>query len=116
MAWSDNQNFIIGTFATTAQNAPVASAEQRIGWDPEAKRIRSWIFDATGGFGEGSWTRDGKKWLVKTAMVLRDGKKAAATFVVTPVGADAITLQATDRSEDGKELPDRKEVTLKKVK
>jgi len=28
------------------------SAHQRIGWDPQAKQIRSWTFDSAGGFGE----------------------------------------------------------------
>jgi uncharacterized protein (TIGR02246 family) len=116
VAWGDNQNFLTATFSNTVKNVPVGSATQRIGWDPEAKRIRSWVFDATGGFGEGSWTQDGKKWVVKTTAVLQDGKRAAATFVLTPVDADTITLQARDRSVDGKSIPDGKEVKLKRVK
>jgi uncharacterized protein (TIGR02246 family) len=114
--WSDNQNFITGTFSTTARNVPVSSATHRIGWDPEAKRVRSWVFDATGGFGEGSWTQDGKQWVVKTTSVLQDGKKATATYVLTPVDADTIGLQAKDRTEDGKAVPDTKEVKMKRVK
>jgi uncharacterized protein (TIGR02246 family) len=116
VAWSDNQNFLTGTFSTTIKNVPIASATHRIGWDPEAKRIRSWIFDASGGFGEGSWTQDGKKWVVKTNSVLQDGKKAAATYLLTPVDADTITLQARDRSEDGNPIPNTKEVKMKRVK
>ncbi len=116
VAWSDNQNFIKATFTTTIKNVPVGSATQRIGWDPAAKRIRSWVFDETGGFGEGSWVRDGKKWVVKTTSVLPDGKKAAATYVLTPVNADTIALQARDRSEGGDKLPDTKEVKMKRVK
>jgi uncharacterized protein (TIGR02246 family) len=116
VAWTDNQNFIRATFSTTVKNVPVGSATHRIGWDPAAKRIRSWVFDGTGGFGEGFWSRDGKKWLVKTTSVLQDGKKVAATYVLTHVDANTITLQGKDRSEDGKELPDTKEVKLKRVK
>jgi uncharacterized protein (TIGR02246 family) len=115
-AWSDNQNFITGTFSTTVKHVPVASATHRVGWDPDAKRIRSWVFDASGGFGEGTWAQDGKKWVVKTTSVLQDGKKAAATYVLTPVDADTLTLQAKDRSEDGKPVPDSKEIRLKRVK
>jgi uncharacterized protein (TIGR02246 family) len=116
LAWSDDQNFITATFSTTVKNVPVGSATQRIGWDPEAKGIRSWIFDASGGFGEGSWTLDGKKWVVKGTLVLQDGKKVAATYVLAPVDADTISLQAKDRREDGKPVPDTKEVKLKRVK
>ena len=74
------------------------------------------MFDGTGGFGEGSWARDGKKWVAKTTHVLQDGKKMAATYILTPVDADTLTLQARDRSEDGKKLPDTKEVKMKRVK
>jgi uncharacterized protein (TIGR02246 family) len=116
VAWSDNQNFLNATLETTLKNTSVGKATQWIGWDPVAGRIRSWIFDATGGFGEGSWAQDGKKWVVKTTSVLQDGKKAAATYVLTPVDADTTTLQARDRSEDGNRLPDTKEVKLKRVK
>jgi len=116
VGWADNQNFLNATFSTTLKNIPLGSATHRIGWDPAAKRIRSWVFDATGGFGEGSWSRNGKKWTVKTTSVLQDGKKAAATYILTQVDADTLTLQAKDRSEDGKELPDTKEVKMKRVK
>jgi uncharacterized protein (TIGR02246 family) len=116
LAWSDNQTFITGTFSTTARDVLVGSAKQWIGWDPVAKRVRSWIFDATGGFGEGSWTKEGKRWIIKTSMTLQDGKKATATFLLAPVNADTITLQSRDRSVDGDKLPDTKEIKLKRVK
>jgi uncharacterized protein (TIGR02246 family) len=116
VAWADNQNFLNATFSTTIKNISVGKATQWIGWDPVATRVRSWIFDTTGGFGDGSWTQDGGRWVVKTSSVLQDGKKAAATYVLTPVDADTITLQARDRSEDGNRLPDMKEVKLKRAK
>jgi uncharacterized protein (TIGR02246 family) len=116
VAWSDNQNFIKATFSITLKNVPLGSAKHTIGWDATAKRIRSWAFDATGGFGEGSWVHSGKMWVVKTTSVLHDGKQAAATYILTPVDADTFTLQAKDRSEDGNKLPDLKAVTMKRVK
>jgi uncharacterized protein (TIGR02246 family) len=116
VAWATNQNFIEATFSTTVKKASVGSATQRIGWDPEGKRIRSWVFDESGGFGEGSWTQDGKKWVAKSIHVLQDGTKMTATYVLTSVDADTITLQAKDRSEGGNKLPDSKEVKLKRVK
>jgi uncharacterized protein (TIGR02246 family) len=115
-AWDEGQNFIVGTFSTTARDVPVSSARQWIGWDPEAKRIRSWIFDVSGAFGEGSWTADGKKWVVKTTLTLPSGKKAMATIIVGPVDADTITLQSRDRSVNGEKLSDTKEIKLKRVK
>ncbi len=115
-AWAEKENFVVATFATTVGDVAVGSATVWIGWDPLGKRVRSWVFDATGGFGEGSWSQDGKKWVVKNNSVLRDGKKMTATYVLGSVDADTITLQAKDRSLDGKAMPDTKEVKLKRVK
>ena len=115
-AWTENESFVVATFATTAGDVAISSATVWIGWDPLGKRVRSWLFDSTGGFGEGSWTQDGKKWVVKSNSVLRDGKKMTATYVIGSVDADTITLQAKDRSLDGKAMPDSKEVKLKRVK
>jgi uncharacterized protein (TIGR02246 family) len=116
VSWTENENFIIANFATTLGDSSIGSATQWIGWDPLAKRVRSWIFDAAGGFGEGSWTTNEKKCVIKTTSVTQDGKKATATYVVTAVDPDIITLQAKDRSVDGSALPDTKEAKLKRVK
>jgi uncharacterized protein (TIGR02246 family) len=116
VSWTDNQNFLIGSFAATVKGVSVGRATHWIGWDPQAKRIRSWIFDAAGGFGEGSWTRDGDGWVIKTRSVLQDGKNATATFFLRRVDADTLTLQARDRTVDGKPAPDTPEFKLKRVK
>jgi uncharacterized protein (TIGR02246 family) len=116
VTWAENENFVIANFARTSGDTPVAGATQWIGWDPLEKRVRSWVFDATGGFGEGSWTQDGNKWVVKTHSVLQDGKKATATHIVTHVDADTLSLQARDRTVEGKPIPDGPEIKLKRVK
>jgi uncharacterized protein (TIGR02246 family) len=116
VSWTDNQNFVIATFEATVKDASVGRATHWIGWDPQTKRIRSWIFDESGGFGEGSWTRDGGKWVIKTKSVLQDGKNATATFLLGRVNANTLTLQSRDRTVDGKALPDTREFKLKRVK
>jgi uncharacterized protein (TIGR02246 family) len=116
VGWAENENFVIATFTRTSGDMPVAGATQWIGWDPLEKHLRSWIFDAAGGFGEGSWTQDGNKWVVKTQSILQDGRKASATFILTPVDADALGLQARDRTIQGKPVPDGPEIKLKRVK
>jgi uncharacterized protein (TIGR02246 family) len=116
LAWAENENFIIATFSRTAGDTAVASVTQWIGWDPVAKRVRSWIFDATGSFGEGSWSQDGNKWVIKTNAVLHDGQKATATYIVTHLEADTLSLQARDRSVEGKPIPDTPMVKLKRIK
>jgi uncharacterized protein (TIGR02246 family) len=116
LAWTEGQNWITGTLATTFRNVSLGSVKQWIGWDPEAKRVRSWSFDQTGAFGEGTWTRDGNKWTIKTSTVLQDGKKATATFVLAQVDPETITLQSTERTVDKRSIADMKEVRLKRVK
>ena len=115
LSWTDNQNFIIGTFSVTAKGVSVGQAIHWIGWDPQAKRIRSWIFDANGGFGEGAWSREGDKWVAKTKSVQQDGKNAAATFHLERVDADTLRLQATNRTVDGKDVPDTMAFKLKRT-
>ena len=115
-AWTANQNFIVGSFSTSYKSAPMSGARHWIGWDPTSQRIRSWIFDDSGAFGEGAWTLDGDKWTIRTTSVLQDGKKAAATFVVAPINADTISLQIRDRSVAGRPLPDVTELQLKRIK
>ena len=116
LSWTETHNFVIGSFSTTVKDVSVGSAKQWIGWDPLAKRIRSWSFDDSGAFGEGAWTKDGSKWFIKTITVLQDGKKATATYIIGMVDADTISLEARDRKEDGNDFPDIKEVKLKRVK
>jgi uncharacterized protein (TIGR02246 family) len=116
LAWTETRNFIVGSFSTTVKNVSVGSAKQWIGWDPLAKRIRSWSFDDSGAFGEGAWTNDGGKWIIKSTTVLQDGKKAAATYVVGHADGDTITLQMKGRTIDGSPLPDVKEAKLKRIK
>src|SRR5262249_38716154 len=116
LSWTETRNFIIGSFSTSVKNVSVGSAKQWIGWDPQAKRIRSWSFDDSGAFGEGAWTREGDKWVIKSTTVLQDGKKATATYVIGHAVAETITLEARDRTVDGNALPGVKEVKLKRLK
>jgi uncharacterized protein (TIGR02246 family) len=115
-AWAHGQNFLVAQFTTSFKNVNVGGGTQWIGYDPLAKKIRSWTFETSGGFGEGSWSHDGKTWTVKSSVVLRDGVKASATNVLTVIDADTITLSAKDRKLDGKDVPDLKEVQLKRRK
>ena len=86
----------------------------RLGSDGKAPAL--WAFDTNGGFGEGSWSKDGSKWVIKTSGVQQDGMKVTATYILMAVDADTMTWQAKDRSVDGKPLPDLKEVKLKRLK
>jgi hypothetical protein len=115
-AWAENQNFITSTFTTTFKNISIGGGTQWIGWDPVAKQLRSWTFNANGGFGEGAWSREGNKWVINTKAVLPEGKKAVATILVTRIDAETMGLQSKERAVDGAVVPDTKEIRLKRVK
>jgi uncharacterized protein (TIGR02246 family) len=115
-SWTENENFIVSSFTTTFKNIAIGGGTQWIGWDPAAKKVRSWTFESNGGFGEGSWTQDGDKWVSKSTGVLRDGKKLTATNILTRLDADTVSWQAKDLTEDGKALPDTKVIKFKRVK
>ena len=76
----------------------------------------AWTFDSSGGFGDATWTSKDGRWYVKTHSVLRDGKKASATNVITVLDAHTISWQSTHRTLEGEALPDTKVVKMKRVK
>jgi uncharacterized protein (TIGR02246 family) len=95
--WSDDGNYLIRDVTVRRQGATVMSIAQRIGWDPQARRIRSWEFDSEGGFGEGTWSRSGDRWVVKHTGVRPDGTSASATNIMTRERPDVIRWVSTDR-------------------
>jgi uncharacterized protein (TIGR02246 family) len=115
-SWTKNGNFILCSFRASIKGVPIGEGTQLIGWDPAGKKIRSWTFESSGGFGEGTWARDGERWVIKTNSTLRDGKRIAATNVVTRLDANTVTWQSVDRTMDGKALPDTPAVRMKRVK
>ena len=84
--------------------------------DPRTGQLRSWIFDDDGSFGDGAWTRDGKRWVIEATGVQADGGELTATNILTPVDKDTFTWQSTERTLDGEELPNAPPVKVKRVK
>src|SRR5262245_29483883 len=70
--WSADKNFILQDIQLRVAGRDAMEVTQRIGWDPVNKRIRSWVFDSEGGFGEGVWTRTSDGWLIRTTGVRAD--------------------------------------------
>lgn len=92
------------------------SATQVLLKDPRTGLLRSWLFDDDGGFGDASWTRDGKRWIITAAGVQADGGELTATNILTPVDRDTFTWQSTERTLDGAELPNIPPVKVTRVK
>ncbi len=110
--WTDDGNFLIREFTMKIQGQPVLSGSQRIGWDAVKHQFKTWVFDSEGGFGEGYWTRDGDRWLVKAEGVRQDGHPASATNIITRLGKDRIHWQSVDRTLDGAAIPGINEFTV----
>lgn len=114
--WTQNHKFLTQSFRITIDGKQSLEGVQKIGWDPAEKRIRSWIFDSEGGFGEGRWIKDGDRWEVKTTFVLADGERASSVSVYTPVDANMYRWQSVDREIGGEMQPNIPEVTVVRQK
>lgn len=112
--WTANESYLIRKFTVERKNGVVRSGTEVIGWDPRLRRIRSWTFDSDGGFGESTWTHDGRRWTIAYTGTLANGGDVSSVHVVTPVDADTLTIQSKDRMIDGQRQPDLPEVKLKR--
>ncbi len=110
--WTKDYAFINGTFRVTVGDRVDLEGTQVIGWDPAAKKIRSWIFDTKAGFGEGEWSRAGNRWTVKVKSILGTGQKASSMNIYEFVDPNSFTWQSVSREVDGELLPDIDEVTV----
>jgi len=95
--WSDDKNFLLGEFQLTTADGTPRKSSQRIGWDPSAGKIRSWLFDSDGGFAEGFWTVVDDGVVIKSSSVNPDGTTASATMNITTKDKDHFTIDGTDR-------------------
>jgi uncharacterized protein (TIGR02246 family) len=95
--WSEDGHFLLQNFKLELNGRNAMNVSQRIGWDPVAKHIHSWVFDSEGGYGESTWTRDGTGWIIKATGVQPDGTTASATNVLMPTGTDGYVWQSADR-------------------
>lgn len=114
--WTKNRNFMTRAFTVSIGDRIDMAGMQIIGWDPAAKRIRSWVFDSDGAFGEGIWTKKGNRWLIQTTGVLPDGRKSTSTNIMTHVDDNTFTWQSVNREAGGELLPNVDEVVVARKK
>jgi len=114
-SWDDKKNTIRCQIRITGKGKNV-NATQILLKDPRSGQMRSWIFDDDGGFGDGAWTRDGKRWVITATGVQADGGELTATNILTPVNRDTFTWQSTERTLDGEELSNVPPVKVRRVK
>jgi uncharacterized protein (TIGR02246 family) len=104
--WDENKSFLLEDFQVIREGTVMLKGTQRIGWDPQAKQVRSWIFDSEGGFGEAVWTPVEDKWICKAKGVSSEGTSASATRTLTHEAQDRVIWSSTDRLAGDEQLPD----------
>lgn len=114
--WAKNQNFLIRSFSISVRDRISLSGMQIIGWDPVNKRIRSWVFDSNGGFGEGNWSKKGNAWHVQTSGTSSDGRKVSSVNIITFVSNDQFTWQIVNGQIGDELLPNVDEVLVVRQK
>src|SRR5437763_3904464 len=113
--WAPGQNFIVATRGVEFKDNILDNGTEWIGWDPAAKQIHSWSFEADGGYGDSVWTKDGTKWAGKANSNRSDGRKDSGTQIYRAVDGDTSTWQSKDQTVSGKPLPDTKQIKMKRV-
>lgn len=113
-SWTRNNNFLTRSFIVQVRDRIDMAGMQIIGWDPAAKRIRSWVFDSDGGFGQATWNKKGNRWYIQQSGVLPDGRKSSSVNIITYVDDNTCTLQSVNRTVDGELLPNIEEVQITK--
>jgi len=109
--WSDDKNYLLGEFQMSSTDGRSRKTTQRIGWDPSVGHIRSWLFDADGGFAEGVWTVVDDGVVIKSTSVNPDGTTSNVTIHFIVLDKDHFTIEGTDRII-GDSLEDDFEITV----
>jgi uncharacterized protein (TIGR02246 family) len=103
--WSPNRAFLLRSYVVQMADAEQQEGTQVIGWDPRSREIRSWSFNSDGSFGDGTWSRNGEDWLIKSSQTLVDGRAASGTYVLTQVDKDTVNLQLIGHDVEGEPQP-----------
>jgi uncharacterized protein (TIGR02246 family) len=113
--WIGNKSFIRSEF-TVREKGVTLTGTQMIGADPTTDELRTWTFEADGGYGEGTCTRDGSKWLFTSSATLADGRAMTATNILTPINRDTFTWQPVNLTIDGEPVGNLPPVKVTRVK
>jgi uncharacterized protein (TIGR02246 family) len=114
--WDENKAFIRGKYTVKEGAKVVEDGTQMITKDNAEGAIRSWVFQSDGGFGDGLWTREGKKWTVDLSGVTASGSTLEATTIYIHLDANTFTWQAVDQLVDGEPVADTQPIKVTKQK
>ncbi|MFO0879942.1 MAG: SgcJ/EcaC family oxidoreductase [Gemmataceae bacterium] len=112
--WAPGSAYLLMDW-TVKRADEVLTVHQRIGWDPINSRVRSWVYDSNGGFGEAAWQREGNRWVVTNEGTTADGKVARSLNSWKYLTKDSVQWTATERDVDDAPMPDAEAVYVRKV-
>src|SRR5262245_11111585 len=113
--WFGNKTFIKATF-TVKEKDKTVTGMQIIGTDPKTGDLRTWIFEADGGFGAGTVEREGNKWIFESETALTDGSLLEARNILVKVNADTFTWQPSNLTVNGEQFGNLPPVKVTRVK
>lgn len=111
--WAPGHAYLIMVW-TVKRGDEMLQVHQRIAWDPLNERIRSWVFDSNGGFGDALWERQGNHWLVTNEGTTAEGTVARSTNSWKFLTKDSVQWTASDRVVDDMPMPDAEAVYVRK--
>jgi len=113
--WVADKKIIRCEFNATTNDGQKISQTQFIFYDPLFKRMRSWQFDISGGYGESRWFNSGNDWIAEGCSVQSDGTTGSAKYIFKKIDDNTFSWQSTSRRLMGKQIPDTPILTAKRV-
>ena len=111
--WGQGKGYLVRDYSVLVKGEPATSGLMIIARDPQTEQIKSWIFNADGSRGEGSWTRaTDNQWVVKAHGSTGDGRPTSATQVITLINKDAIKTSSIDRIVGGEIVRDIEDIIM----
>ena len=114
--WARGGNFLTRNLTVKREGKTTHEGWQVIGWYDAQGRIRSWTFDTAGGFSEGTWTREGDRWLVIEAGTVPDGDRTTSQQTITKVSPERFTWESNHRTLNGDPQPGIGRIEITRVK
>jgi len=110
--WTQNQNYISRRYSVESDGQVTSTGLQIIGWDAKEESVRSWLFDSSGTFIEGTWSERNGNWMAQSVATLADGGSGSFTSVFRPIDGNTYGWRKVNRVVDGELLPNVSEVLV----
>ena len=104
--WSPDKHFLLRESRIQPRGRNPHVVTRRMGWDPAAGRIRSWVFDSDGGFAESGWTREGDALDREFHRCTSWREAERGTTVYTRIDDNTLLVESLGFQVDGESMPD----------